>query len=138
MHWMNMLRCGVLLILVLVAFGCKHRRVDLPTAPVSGRVTYQGKPLAFGRIAFIHSSGQAAGAKITADGSFTLAAFQGDNRIAIECFDYDKPGSTKKRSRMLDDNKSLIPDRYMNYGTSGLTFEVKPDDNKAEFTLNDW
>ena len=137
MNVMNMLRYGTVLILVVAVLGCRHRGVALPTAPVSGRVTYQGKPLGFGRIAFIHSSGQAAGAEIAADGSFTLTAYQGGNRISIECFDTDKPGSTKKRSRMMDDSKSLIPDRFMNYGTSGLTFEVEPGNNKAEFTLKD-
>ena len=122
----------------MVVLGCKGRGIALPTAPVSGKVTYHGKPLGFGRIAFIHSSGQAAGAEIAADGTFTLTAYQGNNHVAIECFDFDRPGSTKTRSRMMAENKSLIPDRYMNYGTSGLTFEVEPGkDNKAEFTLKD-
>jgi hypothetical protein len=38
----------------------------------------------------------------------------------------------------MGNDKSLIPDRYLSYGTSGLVFEVKPDgDNKATFTLTD-
>jgi hypothetical protein len=133
----NTLRYSVVLMLAIVAFGCGHRGVDLPTATVVGRVMYRGKPLAGGRIAFIHASGQAAGGELTSDGSFRLDAYQGDNRISVECYDFDVPGSTKKRSRMMENNKSLIPDRYMNYGTSGLTFEVKPDNNTADFTLKD-
>lgn len=138
MNAMSVLRCSVVLILAVAALGCRHRGVGLPTAPVSGRVTYQGKPLGFGRIAFIHSSGQAAGEEIGTDGTFTLTAYQGQNHIAIECFHTDKPGSTKKRPRMMHDRPiSLIPERYANYGTSGLTFDVKPGDNTAEFTLKD-
>ena len=133
----NVLSCCVMLVLAVVALGCRHRGVDLPMAPVSGRVVYHGKPLGFGRVAFIHSSGQVAGAEIAADGTFTLTAYQGANRVSVECYDYQRPGSKTQRSRMGDD-KSLIPDRYASYGTSGLTFEVKPGgDNKPEFTLKD-
>jgi hypothetical protein len=131
------LRCS-LVILIVVAPGCKDRGIALPTAPVAGKVTYQGKPLGFGTVTFFHPSGHAASAKIAADGTFTLNAYQGKNQVSIECFESDRPGSTKVRSRDMSDNKSLIPDRYANYSTSGLTFEVKAEGNdKAEFTLKD-
>jgi hypothetical protein len=134
----NMLRYPVLLIAIVLVLGCRDRGITLPTAPVSGTITYQGKPLGFGKVVFFHPSGHAAGADIAADGTFTLTAYQGNNSVSVECFDTDRPGSTKARSRMMDDNKSLIPARYMSYGTSGLTFEVKPgEDNKSEFTLKD-
>jgi hypothetical protein len=129
-------RC-VLPLLAVALLGCRGRGLGLPTAPVSGSVTYHGKPLGFGRVAFVHSSGQAAGAEIAADGTFTLTGYQGSNRVAIECLDTDRPGSKKPRSRDMAENKSLIPDRYMNYGTSGLTFEVEPGENKASFALTD-
>jgi hypothetical protein len=100
-------------------------------------VIYHGKPLGFGRIALIHPSGQAAGAELGADGAFTMTAYQGVNSVSVECYDYQRPGSKTGPSRMGND-KSLIPDRYLSYGTSGLVFEVKPDgDNKATFTLTD-
>jgi hypothetical protein len=128
--------CCVVSLLAVLAFGCRHRGVDLPRAPVSGRVTYHGKPLQFGRIALIHSSGQAAGAELAADGAFTMTAYQGANSVSVECYDYQRPGSKSGPSRTGND-RSLIPDRYMSYGTSGLTFDVKPSDNKAEFALKD-
>jgi hypothetical protein len=129
--------CGVLILAVAVV-GCRHRGIDLPTAPVSGKVTYHGKPLAFGKVLFFHPSGHAASADIAADGTFELTAYQGKNGVSIECFDADRPGSNKTRGRMADDNKSLIPNRYMSYGTSGLSFEVKPDaESRADFMLTD-
>lgn len=127
------IRC-CLLLLMLAIVGCGDGRVKLPTAPVTGTVTYQGKPLSSGNIAFFHPSGQAAGAKLEADGTFKLSAFQGSNKIAIEC---NEPASDTGR-RMGKRPKSLIPERYVNYTTSGLTLEVKPGEkNTAEFTLTD-
>ena len=127
-----------LVLAVIAASGCGGRRgIDLPTASVSGKVTYQGKPLSFGRVTFFHPSGHAAGADIAADGTFALNAYQGNNGLSVECYDYLRPGSRVQRSRMGDD-KSLIPLRYSVYTTSGLTCEVKPGEgNKAEFTLTD-
>lgn len=124
------------LLVAAALFGCRGRGIDLPTAPVSGKVMYQGKSLEFGRITFFHPSGHAAGADVTADGIFALTAYQGANNVSVECYEYQKPGSTTQRSRMGDD-KSLIPLRYSTYTTSGLTFEVKPGDNQATFTLTD-
>lgn len=126
---MSMKRCSLLLLLVVAVPGCGDGRVTLPTAPVSGTVTYKGKPLEMGRVIFFHSSGQMAGADIGAGGAFVLTAYQGENRVAIECF--------KGYSRMMTE-KSLIPAHYANYSTSGLKFDVAPgDNNKAEFVLKD-
>lgn len=134
---MSISRFLAVLFFATVMSGCQHRGVDLPASPVSGRILYRGRPLTFGRIAFIHPSGQAAGTEISNDGMFKLNVFQGNNRVSIECYDTDKPGSAKKRSRMMEDNKSLIPDRYMNYGTSGLTLDVQGEVDNVEFTLKD-
>lgn len=130
---MTILRCSLLLLAVVIA-GCRDRGVALPTAPVTGTVIYNGKPLGFGKVIFFHPSGHPAGSNIAADGSFKMNAYTGENRVAIECYDVDRPGSTKARSRMGND-KSLIPSHYANPSTSGLTFEVKSDENKAEFVL---
>ena len=128
--------CLLPLLLMVVVIGCGDGRVKLPSAPVAGTVTYQGKPLAGGRVLFCHPSGQPAGAKIAADGSFNLLAFQGKNQVAVQW--YVKPDSGFDTNIGLGPFKSLIPNRYADLNTSGLTFEVKADgSNKAEFTLKD-
>jgi len=133
---MSELRCMLPLILI-AAIGCGGGRAKLPTASVAGVVMYHGKPLGMGRIIFFHPSGYAAGADLAVDGTFNLIAYQGNNHVAVECFDADRPGSKTIRSHMMTD-KSLVPERYMNYSTSGLTFEVKPGkNNEAEFSLED-
>jgi hypothetical protein len=134
---MNTLRAVIVLLLAVALLGCRGRGIELPTAPVSGKVTYQGIPLDFGTILFFHPSGHAASADIATDGTFHLTPYQGKNNVAIECYETDRPGSGKVRSRMGND-KSLTPSRYANYSTSGLTFEVKPgENNRAEFSLRD-
>jgi hypothetical protein len=130
----NLRLCFPLLLMVLV--GCGDGRVRLPTAPVAGTVTYQGKPLGVGRVLFVHPSGQPAGADIAADGTFKLVAFQGRNQVAIQCF--VKPGTTSDTNIGLGPGESLIPIRYSEVKTSGLTFDVKPEEaNQAQFTLKD-
>jgi hypothetical protein len=134
---MRMLRFSIALMFAMPMLGCRDRGAELPTAPVYGTVKYNRKPLSFGKVIFFHPSGHARGADIAADGTFKLNAYQGENRVAVECVEADRPGSTKARSRLGND-KSLIPNRYANYSTSALTFEVKPGgDNKAAFTLKD-
>ena len=123
-------------LMLAVAMGCGSDKIVLPTAPVAGTVTYQGQPLSGGRIVFLHPSGQAVGGDLGADGDFKLVAFQGKNQVAVECF--EQPNSNLKGGpRTMTSGKSLTPSHYTEFGTSGLTFDVKPDENKAEFALKD-
>lgn len=128
--------CG-LLSLVVIASGCGNGNIVLPTAPVAGTATYQGKPLCCGRIIFFHPSGHAKSADIVADGVFNLDAFQGKNQVAVECFGPNKSTPTSKGGpRSITSDVSLIPSRYAEFSTSGLTFDVKPGEtNRAEFAL---
>jgi hypothetical protein len=138
---MKMLRRGVPLILMATLVGCGDGRVKLPTARVTGTVSYRGKPLSFGTIVFCHPSGQAAGASLAANGTFELAAFQGQNQVAVECYKGQENGKFKGRpggAIWREPGSSLIPERYGELTTSGLAFEVKPGENdKAEFLLKD-
>ena len=116
--------------------GC-HSSDARPTAPVSGRVTYRGQPLDHGRVAFIHESGHGAADNIRPDGQYSLEAIVGANKIAIECLDPDSKATVPGRPD-LTLPVSLIPERYSNHMTSGLTFEVQDGDNSpADFTLVD-
>lgn len=131
---MNAMSYLLAVLLVGGLSGCRERDNTLPSAPVTGVVVYNGKPLGFGRIMFVHDSGHTTGADLAADGRFLLTAYQGTNRVAVECLEVDRPGSNKSRSRAGND-KSLIPSQYANYSTSRLTFEVNESDNTAEFIL---
>jgi hypothetical protein len=133
---MKTARC-ILLLALAASMGCGDGRMKLPTASVSGTVTYRGKPLASGKIIFFHETGQAGSADISADGAFTLTAFQGKNQVAIECYAPNKQNPNSPPSPGTPLGPSLIPRRYIEAGTSGLEFDVKPGDNKAEIILKD-
>jgi hypothetical protein len=140
---MSVLRLFLLLVL-MITLGCGDGRMKLPTAPVEGTVTYRGKPLGAGRVIFVHDSGQAVATDLAAGGSFKLTAFQGKNRVAVQCFwvKQDAPsmlkGSPGKGPAGKSPAATSVPERYTEHTTSGLMFEVKPDANgKAEFALKD-
>jgi hypothetical protein len=138
---MNRLQCGLLclpLLLPAVLFGCGRDETQLPRASVSGIVTYQGKPLASARIIFQHTSGQAAAANLAPDGHFTLSAFQGNNQVAITCTDLAQPNLRQDGRGGEASVKSRIPNRYGEFGASGLTLDVKAEENdNVEFSLKD-
>jgi hypothetical protein len=80
---------------------------------------------------------------IQSNGTYTLGTFStsdgallGPQKVTVIAFDsgtfdrpaYDMPATQK--------SKSLVPEKYSSPGTSGLTFEVKPGDNEANFDLS--
>jgi hypothetical protein len=133
---MRMMRLWLLLTLVAMT-GCGNGSVKLPKAPVSGVITYRGKPLSTGRVCFVHKSGQASTAELAADGAFKLTAFQGMNQVAIECLGPEKSTPSTTGRIGLPQYENLIPARYSESGKSGLTCEVKPDGNQVVFALKD-
>lgn len=90
---MTTLRClsVSLLAAIVVSVGCSR----LPElAPVSGRVTLDGKPLEFGGVMFQPERGPASTAAIGKDGRFTLTwqrksagAVIGLNRVAVTAYE---------------------------------------------------
>src|SRR5271170_1902129 len=119
--------------LLLVLAGCGPQ-----VAPVSGRVTLDGKALANATIIFQPVSGETnpgpgSKAKTDANGEFvlqllageTIGAIPGKHKVMITAYEGDgsipssAPGAGGAAFR-----KALLPDRYN--GKSELTFEVPP------------
>jgi hypothetical protein len=59
--------------------------------------------------------------------------------VAVHCYEPETPGAPPLGVPPgMKPVKGLIPQRYAEFGSSGLTFEVKPDANpKATFALTD-
>jgi len=121
----------------LVLPGCGGAEDNLPREPISGTVTYDGKPLKVGTIQFFPASqkeGIASGGIVT-DGTFHVAKNDGPvpGKYSVMIFARDEnpepvtsegemPGEVRgKRSK----TSGLIPLRY-NLQTE-LSAEVKPD-----------
>jgi hypothetical protein len=135
--------------------------------PVSGTVTYNGKPLEKGNINFAPDGpgGRAAGGTII-DGKYSLTTQEPDDgavpgkykvSVVAKATDASKvdlkiKGATteeakkamavvfpqKVAAKAAAAGKSLIPAKYNLPETSGLTYEVKPQSNTgADFDLKD-
>jgi hypothetical protein len=126
--------------LALIALACGPS--GPPMGRVYGTVTYQGKPVTKGTIAFISTDPNRSNASspIDSDGSYTLQTVEpgdgaqvGDYRVTITGKDPDAlntplPGEPVKV-------KSDVPAKYENPQTSGLTATVAAGSNKIPFDL---
>lgn len=120
--------------------GCA-RNDPLPLAPVSGTVTYQGKPLDHGRVVFAPlrgTPGPAAVGEIRPDGSFQMhtcgrdGAAIGQHRGTVHC----RKILTPAEAASLVIPASLIPDKYGHEAHSALSFEVRPGENHYAIALD--
>ena len=118
---------------IAIASGCSGKKV-WPKAPVTGRVTFQGRPLNHGRIVFVHEQGHGGASDIGPDGRYSLDGIIGNNRVAIECNDPNAKTTEPGRPTMAVP-LSLIPLRYKNHMQSGFSAEVREGENTADFDL---
>jgi hypothetical protein len=112
------------------------------TAPVTGKVTYRGQPLQFGSVMFQPDTGPVAKAKIESDGTFTLStdgkpgAVLGKHKVRVTCFESQSPNPPPTPPGQEPTlGRSLIPQKYSNFGASGLEITVSEDMKPVEFNL---
>lgn len=112
-------------------------------ARVSGKVTYQGKPLTKGTISFIsvNPDGSNANSVIGPDGSYSLqttnpndGAVVGEYRVIVSDVDPNAlntpaPGEPVKKQ------ERTIPEKYEKPDTSGLTKKVESGSNTFDIAL---
>ena len=125
---------------VAVCGGCSNSGSGshLPTVKATGTVRYQGQPVADADVTFNNqAAGQTGTAKTDSAGRFSLSTFGKDDGVV--------PGEQKVAIRRVDviDNtppgvdvsaggqsvpptiRWLVPEKYSNAATSGLSVEVK-------------
>ena len=134
---------AALAVCCLVAAGCGSD--GLETAEVTGTVSLDGEPLSHGTVTFTPEKGRAATGAIQSDGTFTLSTYKngdgavvGEHKIAVTCAEKigdDQQGEPQSLDAgMFARTRTLIPAKYTDYSTSGLTFDVK-DGEENEVTL---
>jgi hypothetical protein len=114
---------AVATMLAVPGCGRSHPKV----VPVKGVVKFDGKPLAGGLIATVPQAGRGAKATIESDGSFELGTYSahdgaipGTHNAAVVA---REPSTGSGPEAPL--GKLLIPAKYTDPQTSGLTIEVK-------------
>jgi hypothetical protein len=130
-------RCAGWLILVsvvltTVAGGCGSNRT---VASVSGKVTYRGKPVPFGTVNFrLRDGTQLSRGIIKPDGTFQMQTSDGKpgadlgvNLVRITCYEAQNPSGAKPDPKFKPFGRLLIPSKYIQFETSGLTVDVQPD-----------
>jgi hypothetical protein len=130
----------------LLAAGCGSDRPEL--ARVTGTVTLDGKPLPKGTITF-ESVGKRPATGTIVNGQITEVttydagdgAPVGSHKVAISATEAPasavvaNPGEAKAPRADYMTGKSLIPTRYNDPSTSGLSAEIKSGENTVEFKL---
>jgi hypothetical protein len=116
-------------VLLVFCAGCGSKHA--PMAPVEGRVLLDGRPLASGSVGTIPVAGRGAHGDVQSDGSFALHTFGkndgaliGKHKVGVVLYDMKGPKSPESPY-----GKLLIPQRYTNPESSGLTIDVQPDGN---------
>jgi hypothetical protein len=128
---------------LLIAVGCGRQDMGR----VSGRVTFQGRPVPDAVVNFLPPKGPASAGKTDGDGRFALSTFaDGDGTIAGRCRVYVTPYMESPypqeflkeppRPAAPKDPRPDIPEAYRAPATSPLSAEVEPGRmNSFEFAL---
>jgi len=121
-----------LLITSSVVIGCGEGDPDaIPAVPAAGTVNYQGKPVETGYVQFVPEKGRPASGTIQ-NGQFTLMTYEegdgaipGKHQVGITA---TKQVTIKGRGEPVD--VYIIPQRYANPSSSGVTVEVPAEGKK--------
>lgn len=135
--------------------GCgQGSSVDHPTTyPVTGTVTYEGAPVEGATVTFRPTTGnQAAFGNTDASGKYSLTTFvsgdgalPGDYKVKIAKYEVQESTSSGEGDDYVPPEelpegastgpKNLLPEKYNNDATSGLTATVTEGDNMVDFKL---
>ncbi len=123
---------SIFLVLIAVLSGCGDSGPK--KYPISGVVSYNGRPLPTGTVMFVpEEGGPPAVSTIGADGSYRLEAVAGRHRVGVTAVPPPPPGANETNYRP---QQPLIPDKFGRPDTSGVSVEVKPDeDNQIDIKL---
>ena len=144
----NFALCLVALSMLAVLPACSKAS---KTEGVTGVITYNGEPLADATVKFLptDATGSQSYGKTNEKGEYKLQTLlgaadagttPGEYKVTVDCI------TTVETGNMIEENgeekpetvaESLIPAKYNNAETSGLTATVKPGDNTINFDLTD-
>lgn len=144
----NFALCLVALSMLAVLPACSKA---IKTEGVTGVITYNGEPLANATVKFIptDSTGSQSYGKTNEKGEYKLQTLlgaadagttPGEYKVTVDCITTVETGNTIEENGEEKEEtvaESLIPTKYNNAETSGLTATVAPGDNTINFDLSD-
>lgn len=124
-------------LLAAMSLGC-GKPADERTAVVSGTVTLQGAPLDAGTVLFMSEDGNAASESLAPDGSYTVRCRPDRYKIAVTPPPPPDPLGIPAGAAVsqVPPSGKLIPKRYQELGSSGLTVEVKKGNNRFDILMS--
>ncbi len=122
----------VLILALATAVVCGCGQAGPKTYPVSGTVSYQGKPLPLGIVMFVPKEGPPSKpALIDASGRYRLEAVAGQHAVAVVAMP-PRPGGRPDPTveggvdyTGVPEVKALVPKKYNRYDTSGIVVTVE-------------
>jgi len=126
---------------LLAASGCgASKSRNLPTGHVSGTVTYK-TALPEGQVIFQHTTGEAAATKFGPDGKYALDVPVGKNQVMIRSLESSAAAPPAEGAapgpRAMETYKSRIPERYTDFNTSKLEYDIKEGENPIDIKIED-
>jgi hypothetical protein len=146
---------SALLLSILLVAGCSRSAEQ--QGEVSGKVTFNGKPLPGGRVTFVGAKGYTGSGIISPQGEYSLNSPLGEVRISVDNqmlkedpkmkspkaqaylkkYRIQRPGVTFQSKPDVNGTYVRIPVRYADAGSSGLNFTVTPGSQTHDIELTD-
>ena len=135
------IKLGCLIAFLALVGGCDS---GPPKGVVRGTVQLDGQPVTQGAIWLLPDAGRGGNGEIKADGSFEIAtmdtegvgAVLGRTRLAVICYtEGTTDGSNPDAARYGGGKQWIVPEKFASPLTSGLEFEVTPEDNVLKIEL---
>jgi hypothetical protein len=106
------------------------------TKNVSGAIAYQNKPVTSGVINFLPEKGRPLGGGIESDGTYSVKLPPGKYQVRIDA-PAPPPAGFKEGMPMPKLTPPLVPEKYANFASSGLTatIEEQGSSQQVDFKL---
>jgi hypothetical protein len=122
-------------VLLILLGGCGGGGRQIKTGKVAGQVTFDGKPVTDGVVHFVSKTGYGAQASLNESGKYSVAVEAAEYQVYVAPHPPGQsgpPGTGQAPKQAA----SVIPMKYREPGTSGLTFTVEEGkDNKFDIEL---